>query len=384
MAIQQSRRAAARNALICAGFQKRGDAQEHVRASEIRRFKPMLRRALPVQLLISLCFAAYFDTFITGAQSDDGCSSPEFEYMLSTASVAVQSCFSYDIGIPDVLLCPAGTSSGTMFAIASIVACSDLRAVTHAPHRTRCYVAVCACANEDDDECVDCREGTSSGFPCFAVPLEVANRHSCVRLSAQVPLSSLSRQITAIGQYSHAHDRFIFKIPSSSGQDTSIASHSTPSLGPWTLGRLHRWHLSHALDDDSLSALDLKYQLMILGDAWPAARCLDGSKGAYYLYEIPPLCNCCCIQHLHPCCLPAPPPPDSSGAYSLKAADGAQATTTASFEARYPMQPPSIINPLQFRAVVCNLTACRGRWDQRLACLKKRCTPLALVSLCVT
>ena len=378
--ISSTVQAAARNALHLRPFVKRRGAKEHIRASEMRSCRLLFCRALP-QLLIFLCLAAHFDTFITGAHGDDGCSSPHFEYMLSTASVAVQSCFSYDIGISDVLVCPAGTSTGTMLAIASIIACSDLRVDTYTPHRIPCDVAVCACADEDDLDCIDCHEGAASGFPCVAVPLEGANRHSCLRLAAQVPLSSLSRQITTIGQYSHAHDRFIFKtpIPSSSNHDASIISHSTPSLGPWTLGPLHRWRLSHALDDDSLSALDLKYQLTILGDAWPAARCLDGSKGAYYLYEIPPLYNCCCIQQLHPCCLPAPPPPDSNGAYSLKAADGVRVTTTVSFEARYPLQSAARFNPLQLRSVFCALTAFRGRWDQRLACRKKLCIPLAPV-----
>lgn len=224
----------------------------------MRSCRPLFCRALPAQLLIFLCLAAHFDTFITGAHADDGCSSPHFEYMLSTASFAVQSCFSYDIGIPDVLVCPAGTSTGTMLAIASIIACSDLRVDTYTPHRIPCDVAVCACTDEDDLDCIDCREGATSGFPCFTVPLEGANRHSCLKLAAQVPLSSLSRQITTIGQYSHAHDRFIFKIPSSFNHDASIINHSTPSLGPWTLGPLHRWRLSHALDDDKFVRVGLE------------------------------------------------------------------------------------------------------------------------------
>jgi hypothetical protein len=100
-----------------------------------------------------------------------------------------------------------------------------------------------------------------------------------------------------------ASDRIVFKLSSPACSVSGTHTHTTPALGPWVPGDLQRWHLAHASDDDYFAALDLAYTRVTLGDEWPDALCLDGSKGAYYMYRA--LLNAitrCTYHHFSVCC----------------------------------------------------------------------------------
>ncbi len=240
--------------------------------------------ASQLRSLLSLCVVLRLAAPGNCAQSNGSCTSLDFEFMLSTASVFVELCTNHGAQVPGTLAsCPIGSSEGTAFAIASIVACSDSVTSAHSTANVSCHISSCACMSEDDDDCVDCPAIVARSFPCFTSPVHIANHPSCLRLWAQIPLTHISRQMSAFGRFSHAHDRFVFTMFSFPSESFPPVQHSTPSLGPWDLSRLNRWQPSHANEDEHLSALGLKYQLIRLGDEWPAALCLDGSKGAYYM-----------------------------------------------------------------------------------------------------
>lgn len=230
-------------------------------------------------LLTPFCYAAFVAALATSVLGSSSCALLDYEYLLPTATVTIQLCSTNEFDLSEAFPpCPVGSSEKTAFAVASIVACSDSVAAAQATPDIACSVLSCPCTDEDDDECADCTASRARNFPCFSSSLQVANRSSCLRLWSRIPVSSISRKMSAVGQFSLAHDRLIFKMSSFLSQNLS-----TPSLGPWSLSRLHRWHLAHANEDDYHSALDLKYRLIRLGDEWPDALCLDGSKGAYYM-----------------------------------------------------------------------------------------------------
>lgn len=230
------------------------------------------------------------------------CASSAFEYLLPTATVSIQSCSSADLFNlgADATHC-SESSANSFFAVASMVACLDAldfktsatatpahffaanTTVTDRNVGTRCEVASCACADEDDDDCVDCVPSRATDFSCSISAVEIAGHSSCLRLTSRIPLSftSWSSSIAA-GNYSPSSNRFVFKLWSSNPSSSAEVNRS-PALGPWSYGHLHQWTLAESTPNDVLSALGLSYRLVTLGSDSPDARCLDGSKGAYYM-----------------------------------------------------------------------------------------------------
>jgi hypothetical protein len=227
------------------------------------------------------------------------CSSATFEYLLPTATVSIQSCSStnfLNLG-SDASHC-SESSANSAFAVASIVACPDVSdfdlSTSAIPAQfsaanmedsernsgARCQVSSCACADEDDDDCVDCLSSRATDFPCSTHAIELNGHSSCLRLTSRIPLSFTSWPTS--GYHSPSSNRFVFKLWSPNSSSSSEVSRS-PALGPWSFGHLHRWTLVQSNPDDVLSALGLSYRLVTLGSDWPDARCLDGSKGAYYM-----------------------------------------------------------------------------------------------------
>jgi hypothetical protein len=247
-------------------------------SSEVYRSRSLL--SIQPGILFPLCAAAWFQLLSASAAAGGSCSAQDYEYVLSTASVVVQPCFADNYETSGTLAtCPVDASVGTAFAFASIVACYDTIPAAKTESNVSCEVSLCSCTDEDDEECTECPIDRAESFPCSPTPVQIGSR-PCLRLVARIPLSFISQQMSAVGQYSHAHDRVIFQMSSPSAPTDR---QSTPPLGPWAVGRLQRWIPVHSHDDEYFSALDLRYKLVRLGNAWPDAVCLDGSKGAYYM-----------------------------------------------------------------------------------------------------
>jgi hypothetical protein len=218
---------------------------------------------------------------------------PAYEFLLSTSSMTRKSCI--PASLSDAVPCPSDAPPGQEFMVASVVACADTDsssgadvcgvqdACSASPHfHFSCEVLACACDNEDDVNCIDCPPSRALSVPCSAAPITVPLQSSCLRLTSLIPPSFLGSSFSA-HRSAMASDRIIFKLSSPACSVSGTHTHTTPALGPWVPGDLQRWHLAHASDDDYYAALDLAYTRVTLGDAWPDALCLDGSKGAYYM-----------------------------------------------------------------------------------------------------
>jgi len=214
--------------------------------------------------------------------ASDICPPPAYDYLLSTAAVVLRSCSSHSPAAAHIAPCPAASPSGSLVAIASIVACTDALAgadidassdsiaqsTTHSETcqgnpavDASCRLSSCPCPHEDDDECADCAPGRSNQFPCAATRTQVPGRSFCLLLIGYIPAAFLSLQMSsAAGNYNLASDRLVFQLLHA----TALAQ-ATPPLGPWNLDRLHRWRLPHTSADDVLSDLDLTYRLQLLG-----------------------------------------------------------------------------------------------------------------------
>jgi len=385
-----------------------------------------------LQLLLQLSanppLAAFFNTSVPPAAP---CLPLIYELLLSTASLALTSCTPASLA-PDYMPCPLGPFSGQKFVIASIVACADTdNALHHSMHvssatgacddhgacpalplldNVSCEALVCACDGEDDDECIDCPPSRAVSFPCNTAPIFVPHRAACLRLFSHIPPSSLRSPFAA----SLAHhrtlpsDRIIFKISSSACILPEVHVETTPALGPWVLGRLDRWHVAQASDDDYYAALDLTYTRVTLGDKCPDALCLDGSKGVYYMYcrhmshsmpvnALHAWLSCAPRMHcdfprifllqtnsfpaLTPssCCHLASAPPATNGASLSRAVAGARATTTAWHAARCKALPcllsrfhaqltNNVSSPSLIAQSLINPSPCRDHWGQAKGC----------------
>ncbi len=242
-----------------------------------------------------------------------------FEYLLSTATVTLYPCASLAFLSPVMAPCPAASPPNSASAIASIVACSAEEDVSlgvrdalvpligtnelcpEPPTDASCRVAYCACEDDDDDDCVECAAHRSNDFTCTSTTVQVANHSLCVKLTSHIPAHMLSSKMAhAAGHYNQAFDRIIFKLQVFNQSTSSPAI--TPPLGPWLFSSFHRWHLAHSSEDDHLAAIDARYRLVALGSQWPDAKCLDGTKGAYYMCVIQSSvgsihqCNTLCIM----------------------------------------------------------------------------------------
>jgi hypothetical protein len=269
-------------------------------------------RQIASSVLPLLFFAVFQRPSQILARSVEPASFRTFDYLLSTATVTLYPCASLTFMSPVMPPCPAASPPGAASAIVSIVACSGTEEEVSRDSQTSlapsignneschndspdesCQVAHCPCENDDDDDCAACESHRSHSFSCTSTSVQIANHNQCVKLTSHILAHMLSSKMArTAGHYSQAFDRIVFKL----GRSISADAHATPPLGPWVFGSLHRWHLAHASEDDHLATIDAQYHLVTLGSQWPDAKCLDGTKGAYYMCVI-----CSCFRSVQRC-----------------------------------------------------------------------------------